>query len=100
MNMKETTCTQIGQGMLNGLRSVVIVQGDDAHSSTNKFAVHAGDKSQPARFALAGKVGLSFLQKLLLLESPEQWQTVLPELAEETYLPEEHLPLQSYLSRS
>ena len=30
----------------------------------------------------------------------EQWQTVLPELAEETYLPAEHLPLQSYLSRS
>ena len=32
--------------------------------------------------------------------TPEQWQTVLPELAEETYLPAEHLPLQSYLSRS
>ena len=46
------------------------------------------------------RISLPRSQKLLLLESPEQWQTVLPELAEETYLPAEHLPLQSYLSRS
>ena len=52
-----------------------------------------------ARFEYAFKQ-LPRSQKLLLLESPEQWQTVLPELAEETYLPAEHLPLQSYLSRS
>ena len=30
MNMKETTCTQIGQGTLNGMQFRVIV-GDDAH---------------------------------------------------------------------
>lgn len=56
-------------------------------------------RTAAARFEYAFKQ-LSRSQKLLLLESPEQWQTVLPELAEETYLPAEHLPLQSYLSRS
>ena len=56
-------------------------------------------RTAAARFEYAFKQ-LPRSQKLLLLESPEQWQTVLPELAEETYLPAEHLPLQSYLSRS
>ena len=56
-------------------------------------------RTAAARFEYAFKQ-LPRSQKLLLLESPEQWQTVLPELAEETYLPAEHLHLQSYLSRS